>query len=863
MKDWIKLKGTYCGYQIRFEHLGQIYELKTKTGVKGKGYSVELTFSPFKMICVEAKWKEGSLFERLISLTPKVIPINCQELNLRESKIKSYKSRFSEKGYYTNLNHYELFEDPENLIFADHYFKNPFAYPLEVHALTEIIYRDKCGSNDNLYKNWFQTLETSRIDVASIVPTQKFLLGNKLENWEERPITIYPEFIKSGNYYYLLDGHHRVAKWIEQGVETIEGKVTDVQNPFSSLEVKPYKSIYSEKVYTVYHGTNNKFNKFNLDKSTYGTIWFTDSIDSIKNGEHGGVGSKYIMTRKITLNNPAGWDEYEMYSIGELRQMGFDGVILPDNGKTDFIVFSTKSIKSMNYFKSYKSIYEGKQVPNCVPVKEAIRVAFEERYNPNTKLVTSKLLRLKNFFLDKSSDEIIHLLNLHFSEYNILFEEDFQRSGSSAQSEVSVVKALYDPATDEIEVYLHPMDLEEMFSENYFNDELFSRFIKVLSYVIGHEMIHRNQISKIQNHKLWNIVNKVKNPEVENVFEYMTSNFEIQSFAYQAVKEYRAVGYSKSEINKYLRNPFKTDNIVESDTMFELFQYISKSDLQEDKTLAKTVKTFLKFAYEYNNKPSSYLEKISVPLEIGDEIKTGKFKNKKAIVKGFGIDDKNQPVVKTSKGDQSMFKFRISKLMPENTNDYAGEHSAPNKSSGAPMHDLSGMYPDDIYSSNAVQYYGDGLPYDGIATAIISYAKNRPNAQVKIYRSVPDINYEVSKQIKEIKDIIKYFDKFNFFPMKNSTVNKLESEYPVNKYGYDGQHEKIYEILELTLSQLEKAKNKPLKLNSGDWVTIVKQYSIEHGKAHLGNKFKLLSKTVPAKHLYSQGDSIHEWGYSP
>ncbi len=43
----------------------------------------------------------------------------------------------------------------------------------------------------------------------------------------------------------------------------------------------------------------------------------------------------------------------------------------------------------------------------------------------------------------------------------------------------------------------------------------------------------------------------------------------------------------------------------------------------------------------------------------------GKFKNRKAIVTGFTKDENNQPVLKTTKGDQKLFKPRLVKLMPE------------------------------------------------------------------------------------------------------------------------------------------------------------------------------------------------------
>jgi hypothetical protein len=57
------------------------------------------------------------------------------------------------------------------------------------------------------------------------------------------------------------------------------------------------------------------------------------------------------------------------------------------------------------------------------------------------------------------------------------------------------------------------------------------------------------------------------------------------------------------------------------------------------------------------------IESLELPtIEVGDEVKVGKFKNRKAIVKGFTKDDHNQPVLKTTKGDQKLFKPRISKL---------------------------------------------------------------------------------------------------------------------------------------------------------------------------------------------------------
>ena len=83
---------------------------------------------------------------------------------------------------------------------------------------------------------------------------------------------------------------------------------------------------------------------------------------------------------------------------------------------------------------------------------------------------------------------------------------------------------------------------------------------------------------------------------------------------------------------------------------------------------------------------------LNEDVEIGDEILMGKFRNKRAIVKEFGVDKNNQPTVKTNRGERAMYAFRLSKLMdgPSNGDKYheffkkkldASEFSSINKMS--------------------------------------------------------------------------------------------------------------------------------------------------------------------------------------
>ena len=110
-------------------------------------------------------------------------------------------------------------------------------------------------------------------------------------------------------------------------------------NSFKIFESKNVKNL------KVYHATDDKFDTFSLDHAWDG-FWFTDNYSAAKNKGVGAAGGKYIMTRYITLKNPAGWDEYEKYSVGELIRDGYDGVILPSDNRTDYLVFNSRSISS-------------------------------------------------------------------------------------------------------------------------------------------------------------------------------------------------------------------------------------------------------------------------------------------------------------------------------------------------------------------------------------------------------------------------------------------------------------------------------------------------------------------------------------
>lgn len=95
----------------------------------------------------------------------------------------------------------------------------------------------------------------------------------------------------------------------------------------------------------VYHATNNTFNRFALNKTTQGIIWFTSNLDDIKNKNVGAQGYGVILELYVYMTNPCGWEEYEKLGLGQLQDRGYDGAILPEGENFVGFVFNPKQIK--------------------------------------------------------------------------------------------------------------------------------------------------------------------------------------------------------------------------------------------------------------------------------------------------------------------------------------------------------------------------------------------------------------------------------------------------------------------------------------------------------------------------------------
>lgn len=120
----------------------------------------------------------------------------------------------------------------------------------------------------------------------------------------------------------------------------------------------------SDNPTVVYHGTGSKFKKFNLKKATQGILWFTSNKKEIEGGTIGAQGSGVILSLYVRIENPAGWKEYDQLMLDELRNRGYDGVVLPNkDGSFDGFVFDPNQFKSAigndgEYSKTDNNIYK-------------------------------------------------------------------------------------------------------------------------------------------------------------------------------------------------------------------------------------------------------------------------------------------------------------------------------------------------------------------------------------------------------------------------------------------------------------------------------------------------------------------------
>ena len=145
----------------------------------------------------------------------------------------------------------------------------------------------------------------------------------------------------------------------------------------------------------------------------------------------------------------------------------------------------------------------------------------------------------------------------------------------------------------------------------------------------------------------------------------------------------------------------------------------------------------------------------------------------------------------------------------------------------------------------------------------------------------PDIRFSRNSTLEKLRDIYGYRDS-HLAPDADGGFNshQLANVYPdinsrnfAREYGdgrpYDAKTVKIMREMqknpegEITVYRAVPAGIEANTLNYGDWVAITKDYAIEHGNSRFDGKYKIIEQKVKGSDLYTDGNSIDEWGYSP
>jgi len=131
---------------------------------------------------------------------------------------------------------------------------------------------------------------------------------------------------------------------IVDNLDDVNNLIKEVGKEKAQLKKESTKVVDEKgKPLTVYHGTDKNFKDFDPNKSFDGGLWFTSDLDALKKGEVGAGGKGRIIKANLNVKKMAGWDEYEKYSLAELRRDGYDGVKLDD----DYIVFENSQVKQI------------------------------------------------------------------------------------------------------------------------------------------------------------------------------------------------------------------------------------------------------------------------------------------------------------------------------------------------------------------------------------------------------------------------------------------------------------------------------------------------------------------------------------
>ncbi|MDY4592966.1 MAG: hypothetical protein SO434_06170, partial [Eubacteriales bacterium] len=198
--------------------------------------------------------------------------------------------------------------------------------------------------------------------------------------------------------------------------------------------------------------------------------------------------------------------------------------------------------------------------------------------------------------------------------------------------------------------------------------------------------------------------------------------------------------------------------------------------------------------------------------------------------------------------------------------------------------DANGLYTDEL--ANIVEIENQAIK------------KYRKKQNIENKKQIDDIDkkynealekkdYETAKYLVEQMAILKGYAVTDYrmdhrAPSKDgycSSLDDVTSKFGEDIYGknavkYFGTYEGFdYE----SIRHIQESKGKPNayitvyravpksikgdQINNGDWITLTRQYAENHGKNNIIGNYRIISKRVKIGDIYTNGDSIHEFGY--
>lgn len=105
----------------------------------------------------------------------------------------------------------------------------------------------------------------------------------------------------------------------------------------------------SKIIKPIFHVSNYEFDKFDIDETAQGILWFSmvsfdDALEDLHGASINFQRPIYLYECEAIVYKSAGWDEYDKYTLGQLKDLGYDSIILDE----DLVLFNDSNVKINN-----------------------------------------------------------------------------------------------------------------------------------------------------------------------------------------------------------------------------------------------------------------------------------------------------------------------------------------------------------------------------------------------------------------------------------------------------------------------------------------------------------------------------------